>query len=429
MKKWIMCVLLLVTFCMMSGCKDEENSVDSKYGEIPKDNLSEVIEEDMQKLGYYEFSSLTGFDSDSIERYLENFIYGVWYERSEDTSIEIDEAYFDGTEYGVCYVIKGYSEELNEYSVEIIKMYEIGRKEAPFYLAITTDFEEISCLYMSCYDANGTWTAEYQSKSQQELDEQWESWQSDFEFYEEPDDGYYYKVEASSIDYYSDNTYKDMLRNPSNYYGAKVYESGTVIYEDDDVFVLKNISGRKYAVYPGENTPNVIEDDLCIIFGEVIGKVEYITYNEYGTASTQDIVALSVPYVITCQETGEPFDSRMLELFYGTYERNTYGGNISYWNNEPISIDENTIGIVGSNNRYTYSATFGDVKVSGLSSCHYTIPITLSYYVPETGATITATGKFFPWERELVWYKADSEEFLFVPQKTLLDQAYYIRIE
>lgn len=409
MKKWVLCALIVGMLCVLTGCNAEEKEAEKsankedKYAYVLEGNITEVIEKDLKILDGYELISIIGFDEKSIENYLKDEVYGEWYKEGENTPIDMDSDSFDGLEYGVYYVIRVCEEGFEEYTYDIIKIYERGNAENVFYMVLSSTYEYkpddsiLSYSFMSMRDAEGERKELYQNIPQQELDALWESWETDY--YEGTVDGFDYMVEASSTNNCNYNTYKDILRNPMDYYGVKAHTRGTVTWSGDGAFMLETIGGLIYIVYRGEDTPNVIEGDSCIVFGEFNGTGEYTTTNAYGTTSTHTAVVIYAPYMITDQENGAPYDPRIIELLYGTYD--TY---------ENVSIDENTIGIAGSNKRYEYSVTFGNVKVS---TGHYWVPITLSYYIPEASLTVTAAGYFNPWDRMLLWNEANSSEFYF----------------
>lgn len=428
-------LLLLGIVCMVGGCKVDENkeqemqsqienegtlteetdNSNSKYMRIPEQNLSDLINADLAFIGGDKVTAIIGYDESSIEEYLNEWMYKCWYKRGENTPVEMNSTKFGDLEYGVFYIFSACVEGAEIYGSDIIKLYDIKNKNNIFYMSRTStygfavDGSVVNYSYMTLIDAKGEAIEIYYDVPQSAFDSPSKDTQDDY--YDEYDfsDTYYtdyvdefdYKVEASATEI---DDYSDLLRNPMDYYGVKICEHGEVIWVGDDAFLMRVIGGMVFYVMRGENTPNLLIYDDCIVFGELCGTMDYTSTNEYGTVTTHTAAGLYAPYIITDKENGTPCDERTIELLYGSYSKSlSSGGN-------KIVITPETIGYAGSEERYEYTVTFGNRKVS---MGHDFIPITLSYYIPSQGRTVTAEGSFDPWGRGLWWNGEENYDFLF----------------
>lgn len=209
-----------------------------------------------------------------------------------------------------------------------------------------------------------------------------------------------YKIEASANRNAYD--YRDLLRNPDNYLGLTTCIKGKVSWVGDYNFIFTTYGGDTYIVYGGEDAPNLLAEDSCTIFGEFYGTEEYYTTNIYGTTTTHTAVCLYAPYIVTGNASGIPCDYREIDLIYTTFARAGGGGD--------VSIDYDTIGYPGSDNRKEYKMTYGDKEIVWGTE---QIPIAIEYYIPSEDITVYAEGYFFPWSRQISWHKVNSWLFYF----------------
>ena len=219
MKKWLISMLLFCMLCLSVGCESAEGKLEKaeelmeegkfseavkllesiedvidvddemedakiglKYEYIPKENLRELMKEDLKVIGLDGFAiELIASDAESIEEFLDYTMYGEWYKDGKDKSIEMNEEVFDDIPYGVYYVFGASGEYEAEYTT-VIKLYEIGKENNPFYMTITSTYEygfdgAIVFNYMSLVEADGDREL-YRSISQSDyntlMQESWE---------------------------------------------------------------------------------------------------------------------------------------------------------------------------------------------------------------------------------------------------------------
>ena len=175
MKKRFLGALLIGLLFMIGGCASNAKKPE-KYdylmewefgvsdGKPSILEVSELIEKDMKTFGY----NVTGLpygDAEATEKYLEDCIYGEWYKDGKNTSIEINETYYDDIEYGVYYAVRSVMND-NAY----VKIFDLANEENVFYMVRTSILGPVSrrhlcyCLYV--FDGKGNHYASYKDVSQ-----------------------------------------------------------------------------------------------------------------------------------------------------------------------------------------------------------------------------------------------------------------------
>lgn len=180
MKKRILSVLLIGLFCITGGCASKEltDEKPAKYdyllqwsvgasgnGKLSMSETKELIEKDMKTFGYNVKDQLTYGDAEATEKYLEDCIYGEWYKSGKNTSIEINESYYDEIEYGVYYAVN-HSRNNNTY----VKIFDLANEENVFYMVRTPIYGPVSnrriCYSLVVFDGKGNHYASYKDVSQ-----------------------------------------------------------------------------------------------------------------------------------------------------------------------------------------------------------------------------------------------------------------------